>query len=158
MQHIYSTYGTDLSLLPKKSRSTNGKIAIGTLRTTLTVTPHRSIGTVAIRSRSSGLFEHESDDRHWSPSSQPFASAEILLKYLREGWQLERTVAVQMFQCVSRRCVRLYYFSALHDDQSLTIPVVENPIVLRVIRENHLELVDYSANCQESTLIAEGRV
>ena len=152
MQPIYSNYGTYLSLLPKKPRSTSGRIAIGTLRTTLVVTPHRSVETVAIRSRSSVLFEHERDDRHWSPSSQPFASAEILLKYLRDGWQLKRTVAVQLFQCVSRQCIRLYYFSASRDDKSLTIPVIENPIVLRVIRDNQLELVDYSATSQESAL------
>ena len=52
--------------------------------------------------------EVDDDHRHWSPNSQPYAPADILFQYLRDGWLLGDKVMVQVVQCFSRRCVEVY--------------------------------------------------
>ena len=39
--------------------------------------------------------EYDDDYRHWSPTSQPFTSAEVLFQHLRDGWQLQDRVIVR---------------------------------------------------------------
>lgn len=96
--------------------------------------------------------EYDDDYRHWSPTSQPFTSAEVLLQHLRDGWQLQDRVTVRTFPCFSRRCVRLYTFLVLLDNRHSTIPVLENPVVLRLIYQHGLKLVNFTVDCDTNSL------
>ena len=96
--------------------------------------------------------EYDEDYRHWSPTSQPFTSAEVLLQHLRDGWQLQDRVIVRTFHCFSRRCVRLYYFSVLLDSRHFAIPVLENPVVLGLVYQYGLKLVNFTVDCDTNIL------
>lgn len=85
--------------------------------------------------------DHDEDYRHWSPLSQPYAPADVLLQYLRGGWQIQGRVLVEVSRCTSRRCTELYYFILTRDDERLTMPVLANPVVLRLAQELGLILV-----------------
>lgn len=48
--------------------------------------------------------ERDEDYHHWSPISQPYAPAHVLLQYLREGWQIHERVLVEVSPCISQQC------------------------------------------------------
>jgi len=85
----------------------------------------------------------ETDDnyRHWSPQSQRFAPADILLQYLQDGWNINNRIVAEVFHCPSRQCAELYYFMLLHNSEYITIPVIANPLVLRLVREFGLTVI-----------------
>lgn len=78
--------------------------------------------------------------RHWSSGSQRYAPADILLQYLRGGWMVDDAVPVETFYCGGARYVKVYYFRLVYEDEDLWMPVIENPVVLRLIRERNLIL------------------
>lgn len=83
----------------------------------------------------------EDDYRHWSPESQPYAPADVLLQYLRYGWELTKTVGLNTMRCVSRRCARIYSFEVTKGNERICIPVVANPVVSNLIRDYGLTVM-----------------
>lgn len=94
--------------------------------------------------------EYDDDHRHWSPNSQPYAPADILFQYLRDGWLLEDKVLVQVIQCFSRRCVEVYYFRLAHDGEPVWMPIIANPVVLRLVMERGLVMIRLNTDCEIS--------
>jgi hypothetical protein len=92
--------------------------------------------------------KHDEDYRHWSPTSQPYASADVLLQYLRERWQIYERVEVVLNHCVSRQCIETYNFVLIRDAVYFTMPVLANPVVLRLTRELGLILVRVDASSE----------
>jgi hypothetical protein len=90
--------------------------------------------TVQLRRRSSD----EEYDRHWCPNSQTYAPADVLLQYLRAGWQLEDFVAVQTFYHGACRRSEVFYFRLNLGDIFLEMPVLANPIVFQIVESNRL--------------------
>lgn len=86
-------------------------------------------------------FESVEDYRHWSPRSQLYASTDALLQYLRNGWELKDRVLVEMCRCESWRYVELYYFVLSLNDERITMPVIANPVVVRLVQERGLAVV-----------------
>lgn len=86
----------------------------------------------------SNEVEYDDDNRHWSPSSQPYAPADILFQYLREGWLLGDTVVIQVIQCFSGRCVEIYHFQLSSSSGHVSMPIIANPVILRLIVERGL--------------------
>ncbi len=78
--------------------------------------------------------------RYWSAGSQRYAPADILLQYLRGGWMVDDAVPVETFYCGGARCVKVYYFRLFYEEEDLWMPVIENPVVLRLIGERNLIL------------------
>ena len=85
--------------------------------------------------------EYDDDHRHWSPTSQPYAPADILFQYLRDGWLLGDKVLVQVVQCFSQRCVEVYYFRLTHDGEPVLMPIIANPVILRLVVERGLAAI-----------------
>jgi hypothetical protein len=77
----------------------------------------------------------------WSPRSQTYAAADTLLRHLKEGWTLHPLVAVESIWHAGVRRVDVYYFTLLHGDAQLEMPVLANPVVFRLIEEHKLSLV-----------------
>jgi len=94
--------------------------------------------TVLEREVAARELEIDEDYRHWSPASQPYTTAEVLLQYLRSGWECMNQVTVKTSRCVSSRCVELYSFEISKGHERLCVPVVSNPVILRLIRERGL--------------------
>jgi hypothetical protein len=83
-------------------------------------------------------FWDEDVHRHWSPDSEPYAPADVLLQYLKNGWNLEKLVAVETVYYAGYRRSDIYYFTLEHDGQSIEMPILANPAVFRVIEQNRL--------------------
>ena len=81
------------------------------------------------------------DDRHWALTSETYAPAHILLQYIRDGWVLQDNVYVQLSHCFSGRCVEIFSFRLDHGCESILMPIIANPAVLRTIIERGLIVV-----------------
>jgi hypothetical protein len=76
--------------------------------------------------------------RHWHPQSQKIAGGDCLRDALSLGWTLNPLVMVDTVQRSGGRRIHLYYFELTRGDECVTMPVVSNPYVERVIAEHHL--------------------
>ena len=97
--------------------------------------------------------EYDDDHRHWSASSQPYAPADILFRYLRDGWFLGDKAIVQAVRCFSHRCVEVYYFRLTFGREYVMMPVIANPAVLRLVRERELVTIRLYADREISDLL-----
>jgi hypothetical protein len=76
--------------------------------------------------------------RHWCPVAEKYAPADVLLQHLREGWELDPLVAVETFYFAGYRCSDIYYFTLRQANTTVEMPVLANPIVLRLVDERQL--------------------
>lgn len=97
--------------------------------------------------------EYDDDHRHWSPNSQPYAPADILFQYLRDGWLLGDRIIIQVAQCFSRRCVEVYYFRLTSGSERILMPIIANPVILRLVMERGLAAIRVYPNCEISDLL-----
>ncbi len=84
---------------------------------------------------------------HWSPESQTYTTADVLLQFLRDAWTLRRNVVVESFGCASYRRVSVYHFVLQKGNRQIELPIIENPIVQRLI--HHYELAVLEEPCPE---------
>jgi hypothetical protein len=88
----------------------------------------------------SRLFNQETH-RHWSPQSQNYASADILLQYIASGWEPENTALVETYYSAGVRRSEIFYFSLVRDGERVEMPVLANPMVSRLIEKYHLNVL-----------------
>jgi hypothetical protein len=79
--------------------------------------------------------------RHWSPSSQAYAPADVLMRYLAEDWTISPIVGLEEHWHANARRVDVYHFELIKDAQSLVLPVQSNPVVRRLLHERQLRVV-----------------
>jgi hypothetical protein len=79
--------------------------------------------------------------RHWSASSQAYAPADVLMRYLADNWTISPIVGLEEHWHAGSRRVDVYHFELTKDTQSLVIPVQSNPVVRRLIQERQLRIV-----------------
>ena len=79
--------------------------------------------------------------RHWSPSSQPYAPADVLLRYLAEGGQISPIVGLEEHVHAGARRVAVYHFELTKDGQQQILPVQSNPVVRRLLHDRNLRVV-----------------
>lgn len=79
--------------------------------------------------------------RHWSPSSQVYAPADVLLQYLANGWAISPVVGLEEHWHAGVRRVDVYHFELTKDDQINIMPVQSNPVVRRLIHDRDLKIV-----------------
>lgn len=92
-------------------------------------------------------LEIDDDDyRHWSPPSQPYTTADVLLQYLRCEWECANEITVKTSHCVSSRRVEIYIFTISKGHEHLCVPVVSNPVILRLVRERGLTVTSCEDN------------
>jgi hypothetical protein len=87
--------------------------------------------------------------RHWSPESELFAPADVLLQYLRQGWKLDKLVAVETVYYSGYRRSDIFYFTLHRDDQIVEMPVLANPVVFYLIEAHQLELLRINVDRSE---------
>ena len=83
-------------------------------------------------------FPDDDIHRHWSPDSETFAPADVLLQYLKRGWNLEKLVAVETVYYAGYRRSDIYYFTLERDGRSVEMPILATPAVFKVIEQNRL--------------------
>ncbi len=79
--------------------------------------------------------------RHWSASSQAYAPADVLIRYLADGWTISPIIGLEEHWHAGSRRVDVYHFELIKDNQSLVIPVQSNPVVHRLLQERQLRVV-----------------
>ena len=79
--------------------------------------------------------------RYWHAQSQKFAGGDCLATLLFLGWTLNPLVMVDTYWHFGTRQVNVYHFELIRDGESVTMPVLSNPYVDRLIAENTLEVV-----------------
>ena len=85
-------------------------------------------------------IDYSDDDihRHWSPDSELYAPADVLLQYLQRGWQLEKLVAVETVYYAGYRRSDIYYFTLERDGRTVEMPILATPVVFKVREQNQL--------------------
>ncbi len=79
--------------------------------------------------------------RHWSPSSQHYAPADVLLGFLADGWELSPVIGLEEHWHAGVRRVDVYHFELTKGDRTMVVPVHSNPIIRRLIEERGLKIV-----------------
>ncbi|MBN1563301.1 MAG: hypothetical protein JXA10_05650 [Anaerolineae bacterium] len=79
--------------------------------------------------------------RHWSPTSQAYAPADVLIRYLADGWSISPIVGLEEHWHAGSRRVDVYHFELVKGDDELLLPVQSNPVVRRLLNERQLRVV-----------------
>ena len=79
--------------------------------------------------------------RHWSPSSQAYAPADVLIQYLADGWTISPVVGLEEHWHAGVRRVDVYHFELTKEEQVQILPVQSNPIVRRLMNQRQLKVV-----------------
>jgi hypothetical protein len=79
--------------------------------------------------------------RHWSPSSQAYAPADVLVRYIAEGWAISPIVGLEEHWHAGVRRVEIYHFELFKEAQSQVLPVQSNPVVRRLLHDRQLRIV-----------------
>lgn len=77
--------------------------------------------------------------QHWNPTSETFAGGDNLLTALSKGWQVEKCTELRHW-FAGLRCVSIFRFDLVRDGDTMTMPVINNPYVARLIRQMELEV------------------
>jgi hypothetical protein len=73
--------------------------------------------------------------RHWCPQSQRYAGGDALLTYLYDGWEIRDEVYYEEYWQGGARRMFIYDFVLVNADQRVTMHVIDNPFVERLLRE-----------------------
>jgi len=83
--------------------------------------------------------------RHWSPDSQTYAPADVLMRYLTDGWELQSLAAVESFYYAGYRRVDIFYFTLKNGSEVIEMPVLANPVTHRLVEERKLTVLRVNA-------------
>ena len=78
---------------------------------------------------------------HWSPQSQRYAGGDALLTFLDEGWIIQGDIGYEEDWHGAARHTLLYTFTLVRRNQRVTMCVIGNPLVERVLSELPIRLV-----------------
>lgn len=79
--------------------------------------------------------------RHWQPDSEKYTGGDALYTALADGWQVGDTIRYEECWLLGGRFVVVYYFDLKHDNETMTMPVVTNPYVSRLISTLNVKIV-----------------
>jgi hypothetical protein len=85
-----------------------------------------------------GDQDQEEEYRHWSPGSQKYATVDVLQQYIYRGWHLENIAQVETFYCTGARAIEIYSFTLTRGTETMHMPVIATPIILRLITEHNV--------------------
>ncbi len=80
---------------------------------------------------------------HWCPRSEVYAATSQLLSAINIGWQVNQRVIWQAIAFAGNRQACLYYFELHRDGEFMTMPVLENPALLRLLFTQSFEVEEY---------------
>jgi hypothetical protein len=79
--------------------------------------------------------------RHWHGSSEKFAGGDCLATALFLGWTFNPVVLVDTYWHFGTRQVHVYHFELMRDDETVSMPLLGNPYVDRLIAQHNLEVM-----------------
>lgn len=109
-----------------------------------------------------GTHEHYTTTaRHFCPDSEAYTGADSLLTAQREGWQIVgRMIYREDVLLRGSRFCTVYYFRLQRGSKYMTMPIICNPYIQRMIRQYHLQVMPHSRQQQsydpDDTVIVPG--
>ena len=89
--------------------------------------------------------------RHWSPHCERYAGGDSLVTMLMDGWTFTGdTVYFEEYWHAGTRPVTVFHFELVNGDELISMPVITNPYVRRVIRMHHLKTKSVSEKTEPS--------
>jgi len=88
------------------------------------------------------LYTYADTYRHWCPLSEPYTGVDALISALREGWVINGTAYCQEFWRGGSRPVAVYYFELINDNDVVTMPVITNPYLPRIIDHYNVRIIN----------------
>lgn len=93
--------------------------------------------------------------RHWHADSEQYTGGDALYTAIKDGWGVSSVVGFEERWRTGSRGTPIYYFELTRNGETVTMPVIGNPYVRRVIRAIRAKLVPLEtkleANCKEAT-------
>lgn len=80
------------------------------------------------------------EGRHWSAHSEAYTGADSLVTAMRHGWEICGQVYRHDVLLGPGRVTSVFYFELIRDGQTVTMPVVRNPFVMRLLRRYNLHI------------------
>lgn len=78
--------------------------------------------------------------RHWDSKSEKFAGGDALATMLLLGWEFNPLVLVDTYWHFGTRQVHVFHFELLRGDEAMSMPVLGNPYIDRLIATNNLRV------------------
>lgn len=89
-------------------------------------------------------FAYQDIYRHWHAASEHYTGGDALNTALDEGWNISNVVSFQEIQHMGARGTIVYHFDLTRNDEAVTMPVVGNPYVDRLVLLMHFNLVPFA--------------
>ncbi len=90
-------------------------------------------------------YSYSETTRHWSPVSEKFAGGDALITALRRSWKLHGPVYQEDHWQSGARLVTVYHVELRCEEGTMTMPVITNPYVLRLLRVLNAQIVPFEA-------------
>lgn len=79
--------------------------------------------------------------QHWHAESARYAGGDHLMTALEKDWDIQRCEMVRHWYA-GMRSVRIYEFELVKDQQTVVMPVLDNPYVERFIIDEGIDLIE----------------
>jgi hypothetical protein len=83
--------------------------------------------------------------RHWCPQSERYTGGDALLTCLNEGWKVQDDIYYEEHWHGGSRRVLIYYFVLVKDNQSVTMRVISNPTIDRLLSQLGIRVIPTAA-------------
>jgi hypothetical protein len=81
---------------------------------------------------------------HWDPRSEQYATTGHLYSAIRRGWEVYQYVVIRTHYFSGGRKTQIYYFDLRNGDHKVTMPVIENPALVRLVYSEQFITMPYS--------------
>lgn len=82
---------------------------------------------------------------HWCPRSQRYAGGDALLTYLHNGWDVHDEIYREEYWHGGSRRVLIYYFILVNNGACVTMRVLSNPVIERLLSELKVQTLPTAA-------------
>ena len=79
--------------------------------------------------------------RYWHPDSERYTGGDALYTALTEGWEIGGSIHYEEFWLMGGRLVVVYHFDLKRGEESLHMPVINNPFVQRLVESSNVKLI-----------------
>ena len=78
--------------------------------------------------------------RHWSPESEKYTGGDALTTLLLQGWEIRETVSCETYWHGGSRPTDIYHIELVRDSFIMSIAVMTNPYVRRLVNDASFQL------------------
>jgi hypothetical protein len=86
-------------------------------------------------------YSYMSMIRHWHPESEKYTGGDALFTAFDNGWDMDDEVQYENFWHAGTRGVTVYHFTLRRGDERMSMPVITNPYVRRLLKESEAKVV-----------------